>query len=163
MPKKTADALRWILGILTEKNIDYQISGGLAAKLYGSSRELHDIDIDISEKHFSSILPELSTYITYGPKRLNDGKWDCALLTLEYGGQEIDLCGIDTMRMSNKERTKWLTYENDLSKSLTLNVDGIDLKVIHPRDLIAYKKELDGDHQLVDVQAVEEYAAKNGF
>ena len=47
--EKTVDALRWIVGILEKKNILYQISGGFAAKLYGSSRPLNDIDIDIHQ------------------------------------------------------------------------------------------------------------------
>jgi hypothetical protein len=45
------NALRWIIGILDRHNIQYQITGGFAAKLYGSSREVNDIDIDIFNAH----------------------------------------------------------------------------------------------------------------
>ncbi len=38
-----------------------------------------------------------------------------------------------------------------------MDVEGIDVVLLHPRDLVAYKKELDGDHQLVDIEAVEKY------
>lgn len=50
--EKTINALKWIIKILNSKNIPYQISGGFAAKMYGSIRPLNDIDIDIPEDNF---------------------------------------------------------------------------------------------------------------
>jgi hypothetical protein len=61
------NALRWIIGILDRHNIQYQITGGFAAKLYGSSREVNDIDIDICEKEFQKILSDISHYLIDGP------------------------------------------------------------------------------------------------
>ena len=37
--------LEWIVEIISINDIDYQITGGLAANLYGSGREVYDIDI----------------------------------------------------------------------------------------------------------------------
>ncbi|MFZ2522802.1 MAG: hypothetical protein WAW92_00245 [Minisyncoccia bacterium] len=45
--RNTEGALRWIVNILESKSIQFQVTGGFAAKLYGSQRELADIDIDI--------------------------------------------------------------------------------------------------------------------
>ena|ERR1035437_326823 len=154
---KTEKALRWIIGILNDHKIDYQISGGFAGKMFGSKRELHDIDIDIREKYFPVILPEISQYIIYGPERYKDAKWDDELITLNYEGQEIDISGIDTLKISNKERTKWIPYPNFLSETLDMKFNGFDIKVINPKYFIEYKKELDGDHQLEDIKAAEEY------
>ncbi len=163
MEQRTIDALEWMIGIFNKYKIEYQIAGGFAAKLYGSPRPLNDIDFDISEKNFSTILPDISGYITFGPSRLNDGKWDCELITLNYRGQEIDLCGVDSILMSNKERTKWIPYPNQSLNSLDIKAEGFTLKVIHPRDLATYKKELDGEHQMVDIQAIEEYLVANSL
>ena len=44
-----------------------------------------------------------------------------------------------------------------------MNVEGIEVSLIDPRDLAAYKKELDGDHQLVDIKAVKEYIEREGL
>ena len=106
LEEKTKKALSWIIEILNRHKIDYQIAGGFAAKVYGSTRILNDIDIDISEKYFPVILTEINPYIIYGPSRFIDGKWDLELVTLNYNGQEIDISGAETILMSNKERTE---------------------------------------------------------
>jgi len=160
METKTIDALKWIVGIFNRYNVPYRIGGGFAAKLYGSPRSLRDIDFSISEKYFSIILPEISEFITYGPGRYKDAKWDCELITLNYHGQEIDISGTDTIRMSNKERTKWL-HVSESTETVDMQVEGINIKVMNPEDLAGYKRELDGEHQLVDIQAIEDYIAKN--
>jgi hypothetical protein len=155
---KTIDALKWIVDIFNKYNIPYRIGGGFAAKIYGSPRPLNDIDFGISEKYFPIILPEISQYITFGPARWNsDGKWDCELITLNYHGQEIDISGTDTSKISNKERTKWIPLADSSTNTLNVNVQGIDVKIMNPRELKNYKKELDGEHQLVDIQAIDNY------
>ena len=39
-----AQAFRWIVGLLEELAIPFLLVGGLAARAYGASRELADID-----------------------------------------------------------------------------------------------------------------------
>jgi hypothetical protein len=66
---------------------------------------------------------------------------------------------IDTLRMSNKAKTEWFQTKDRYRKypNFSVNVEGVAVSLIDPRDLAAYKKELDGDHQLVDIKAVEDY------
>ncbi|MEK7608219.1 MAG: hypothetical protein AAB495_01440 [Patescibacteria group bacterium] len=162
MEEKIISALRWIVGVLTKHQIPYRIGGGFAAHIYGSNRPINDIDISLPGKYFSIIVPEVSGYITEGPKHYSNEKWICDTLSLNYHGQEIDMTDIDTLRMSNKEKTEWFRTKDRYRKfpNLVLDVNGIDVSLIDPRDLAAYKKELDGDHQLVDVEAVEKYVAE---
>jgi len=72
MLKNTENAFKWIVGILKKNNIPFQISGGLAARLYGSSRPLFDIDIDILDSSINKLAPLVQDYITYGPERFCD-------------------------------------------------------------------------------------------
>jgi len=154
--KKTIDALRWMIKIFNRHNVPYRIGGGFAARMYGSPRPLNDIDFGIPEKYFSIILPDIAKYITHGPNRYRDAKWDCELITLNYHDQEIDISGTDTEKMSNKERTKWISLDES-SDTLDMNLEGINIKVMNPIELMTYKKELDGEHQLVDIEAIEKY------
>lgn len=160
---KTINALHWIIEILNKNKIDYQISGGFAGRIFGSKRELHDIDIDISKKDFNKILPEISDYIIYGPNHYIDAKWNLELITLNYNGQEIDISDSDNVLISNKERTKWISFLTDFSKTLEIDLNGINIKVINPNDFMEYKKELDGEHQIEDIEAVKNYLIKNNL
>ncbi|HEU0085743.1 MAG TPA: hypothetical protein VFQ59_02185 [Candidatus Paceibacterota bacterium] len=157
LEQKTLDALDWIIKILNRLQIEYQITGGLAGKIFGSERELHDIDIDISKKNFSKIMPEISDFIIFGPDRYRDAKWDLELITLDYHGQEIDIGDCDDALISNKERTKWISFPVDFSKAIDVDLNGRKIKIINPSDFINYKKELDGAHQVEDVKAAENY------
>ncbi len=159
MEEKTIRGLRWIISILNKNEIPYRIGGGFAAHVYGSLRPVNDIDISLPGKYFSVIVAEVSEYVTAGPKHYSNEKWDCDTLSLNYHGQDIDMTDIDTLRMSSKEKTEWFQTKDHFRKFDTVptEVAGIKVLLIDPRDLVAYKKHLDGGHQLVDVEAVQKY------
>lgn len=159
MEQKTINALKWIVEVLDKHSISYRIGGGFAAHVYGSNRPVNDIDISLSGTHFPTIASEVTEYITAGPKHYSNEKWDCDTLSLNYHGQEIDITDIDTLLMSNKEKTEWFQTKELFRKFDTVltEVAGITVSLIDPRDLVAYKKHLDGDHQLVDIEAVQKY------
>lgn len=162
MEPNTIDALTWIVGILNKHKILYRVGGGFAAHVYGSNRPVTDIDITLSGTYFSVLLPEVSEYITEGPAHYTNEKWDCDSLSLNYHGQDIDITDIDTLRMSNKEKTEWLRMNDHFRKFDTIptEVAGIMVSLIDPRDLVAYKAHLDGEHQLADIEAVNRYVER---
>ena len=165
LEQKTKKALQWIVEILNKHQVPYRIGGGFAAHVYGATRPVNDIDITFSGKYFPIIIPEISQYITYTFGHSRDEKWDCDGLTLEYEDQEIDMTDIDTLKMSNKEKTEWLQTKDNFRTypNVVMDVDGIQVSLIDPRDLAAYKKHLDGEHQQVDIQAIETYIVKNNL
>jgi hypothetical protein len=159
---KTVNALHWIVGIFNKHNVSYRIGGGFAAKMYGSPRPLGDIDFGLSEKYFQIILPEISQYITFCPTHWNgDGKWDCEMMCLSYHDQEIDISGTDILKMSNKERTSWIDRSSSSFDTVDFDIDGITVKVMNPHELVKYKKELDGGHQLFDIKAIQKYITEH--
>jgi hypothetical protein len=159
MQEKTLGALHWIVEILDKHQIPYRIGGGFAAHVYGATRPVNDIDISLSGEYFPVIVSETKKYIHSGPKHYSNEKWDCDTLVLNYYGQEMDVTDIDTLRMSNLDMTKWYQTKDNFRKYPTVmtNIDGIDVSIIDPRDLVAYKSEMDGEHQASDVEAVKEY------
>ena len=154
---RTREALEWIIGILSDHSIPYQISGGFAAKLYGSPRDLNDIDLDVPDAALPELLELVRPYVTDDLTHYEDGKWDLNIMTLDYKGQEIDIGGADEVKVSNLERTKFIPIPSDLTRAVNMEVAGLTVKVMPPEDLIAYKQHLDGDHQVVDIEAVKKY------
>ena len=165
MQDKTINALRWIVEILTRHEIPYRIGGGFAAHVYGAERDINDIDISLSGTYFPVIVSETKEYITAGPKHYSNEKWDCDTLSLSFEGQDIDITDIDTLRMSNKEKTEWFETKDRYRRfpNHLMQVAGIEVSLIDSRDLAGYKKELDGDHQLVDIRAVEKYIQEHNL
>lgn len=164
MEEKTLKALKWIVNILNKNNIPYSIGGGMAVYLYGSSREVNDIDISISGKYFPIIVPLVKEYITAGPKHYKNDKWDCDTLSLNYGEQDIDLTDADTLLMSKKDGTGWIINKEIYKKypNIMKEVEGVMVSLMDPRVLLEYKQELDGEHQESDLKFLREYI-KNNF
>jgi hypothetical protein len=49
-------AAQWIVELLRDRNIPFLICGGLAAKGYGSERDLNDIDLFVPGEDFSAVV-----------------------------------------------------------------------------------------------------------
>lgn len=155
---KVLSGLRWITDILDRNNIPYKIGGGFAAKIYGSPREVNDIDISLSGKYFDEIVLEVKEYITAGPKHYLNEKWDCNTLSVNYKGQDIDMTDVDTLKMTNLNQTKWINVKDiRLFEGVVTDINGIETSIMDPRDLIEYKKELGGEYQQVDIEYIQKY------
>ena len=151
--EKEKSALRWIVGILNRHNVPFQISGGLAAKLYGSPRPLNDIDIDIPREKFEEIISDVKEYITLEPKDYKDEKWDLYLMTLNYAGQEIDIGSAD-IRIYDEKSNRWIPFSSRFDKSVWKEIEDLKIPIISKDDLIAVKKHLSGEHQKIDIAAL---------
>lgn len=151
---KIANALVWITDILNSKKIPFRISGGLAAKIYGSPRPLNDIDIDIPEKNFIDIYEDVKSYIIYGPDQYKDEKWDCYLMTLNYFGQEIDICGANNTKITAKDNKTWVALPCNFNNVNYQKYLDVVVPVISKQELIDYKSQLNGEHQLIDINSI---------
>ncbi len=155
------DALAWITTILDRLEVPYKIGGGFAARIYGSPREVNDIDISLPGSFFDVIVPEVAEYITAGPKQYRNEKWDCRTLSVNYKGQDIDMTDVDTLKMSNLDQSEWFkAKERRLNEAVPVVIHGVPVSLMDPRDLLAYKRELGGEHQAIDIAAVEQYMAR---
>lgn len=149
-PRQTKKAFLWIVSILSIHHIPFQITGGLAAKVYSSKRKLADIDIDIPQKKFREILSETRDYIVFGPGKFKDKNWDLFLMTLNYKGQMIDICSAN-VKIFNKLTKRWILLRTNFGESEKRKIFGIVVPVIPKVSLIKYKNKLQRQVDKIDV------------
>jgi hypothetical protein len=153
--RNTEKAFQWIVELLKKHSIPFQISGGFAARLYGSMRDLADIDIGIPDSRFDDLYPDVKEYIIYGPEHYLDDEWDLKLMTLKYENQEIDIAGRDEIKIFDKSNKVWIPAHRDLTISEDREVYGIMVPVIPKESLIAYKKKIMREVDIADIKALE--------
>ncbi len=153
--KSPSNTFHWIVGILQKHKVPFVVTGGLAAKSYGSPRKLNDIDIDIHDADFEKIAEDIKPYLTFGPAHFVDERWDLLLATLNHEGQDIDLSGGDTLKICDNRTGEWHIMPTDFDNTEEREIFGLKVPVIVRGDLVDYKSMLQGEHQQVDIEAVK--------
>jgi hypothetical protein len=154
--KKQVNALLFVAKMLRKHKIPFQISGGFAAKIYGSPRKLNDIDIEVPQKGVYLLAPHVERYIIDGPKHIRGYGWDVHLLELKYGGQLIDISGVENVKIKSRITKEWIDISGPIDP-VRKKVSGLVLPVVKPEGLAAYKQHLRGKHQRTDVEAIRQY------
>ena len=139
MKRSTKEAFIWIIKILKRRKVPYQISGGFAARIYGSKRLLADIDIEIPDRFFSRIILDIRKYLTFGPANYKDKNFSTHGVALKYRGQVIEMSGTETEKLYDSKKKKWIKSKINLSKAVKKKVFGMTVPVIRKKDLIHYK------------------------
>ncbi len=152
MNRDTEKAFGWIVGILNNHKISFQIEGGLAAKAHGAERELADIDLVIPEDNFVDILPEVKDFIKSGPLQLKDSHWDLLLITLEYEGQLIEIAGVYDQKYFDNVNKEWISAPSDFSKSELREIFGQIVPIVPKENLIRSKERLGRDVDIEDLK-----------
>lgn len=136
------DALLWIIDLLEVNDIPFIISGGLAAKIYGATRNLNDIDIGIEDKNLRFVSNIVSAYIIEPLQDYSDSTFTVKWMSLKYHLQEIEVFGINSAKIYDYKIKKW--------SKLPLNIHEVERKKIFsrtvnviPKDiLVAYKRKI---------------------
>lgn len=149
--RNTKQAFLWIIKILEESHIKYRISGGLAARIYGSKRKLADIDIQILEEDINKVYKHVKNFIIYGPKQYKDKHWNLRLMTLEYKNQEIDIAAFEA-KIFNQKTKKWVKMPGAFNNFVVKKVFGVDVFVEDIKSLIKYKEILAREVDIEDVR-----------
>ncbi|MBI2463679.1 hypothetical protein HYV57_01865 [Candidatus Peregrinibacteria bacterium] len=161
MTHKLEKALKWIVCIFQKNEVPFQITGGFAAHIYGAKRQVNDIDIDIPENMMKFLIPDIQEYVTFGPGRYKDERWNLKLITLNYKTQEIDIGGAFETKIFDDMNNQWKHIPAHFEMCQIHTIFGMRIPVISPEELIAYKKLLSGEHQKGDIEAVKQYMYEN--
>jgi len=154
MVNNSKATFKWIVTILKKNKIPFQITGGLAARQYGSDRPLYDIDIDMPNEFFEKLLPFVSDFVTFGPGEHVNNHFNITMMTIKYNDCQIDISGTEDGKFYNECEDKWETYGKDFEYSKLLNIFGETVPVIEKQKLIEFKKKLGRPTDLEDVASL---------
>ena len=151
---KEKKALFWIIGILDEHRVPYEVQGGLAARCYGSTRELVDIDIFIPSSGFEKIAESVIKHSVSGPCYHVGSNWRLNYQILNYDGMQIEICDAGKAEYLDNNTNEWIKMEIDFNRTKTISYLDIPLKVIPKADLIVYKSRLAREVDLCDIAQI---------
>lgn len=147
--------LKQVVQTLKENNIPFQVSGGLAAIVYGAERTLYDIDIDVRKKDIPKVRKLFKNYIQEDFHHLQDEHFDIWLITLHIDGISVDISHAEESYFVGKDGNK-IRMDADVSKAKLLNLEGINVPVEDKEELIAYKKIIARDTDLIDIEQISQ-------
>ena len=152
-----ADAFSWIIGILRKHKIPFLVSGGLAARIYGSARKVRDFDFDISTEGLEKIIDDVRPYVVSGPEKHRSRALENTLLKLRYKNQDIDIAGSSNTKIYDQKKSSWIDDSVNFERFEEKEIFGLKVHVTHPEDLIAYKSKSPRQEDIIDIEAVKKY------
>jgi hypothetical protein len=153
--ENSVKAFHWIIDLLEKHKVPFQITGGLAAWVYGSDRELSDIDVDVPEEWIAKLFPYVNRYVQFGPRHFKDDHWDLELMRLKYEGQPIDLGGAYHAKVFDCDLKDWVSVPADFTKAEERPIFGRLVPVVARELLLEYKKKLGREVDLLDIAHLE--------
>lgn len=154
--KQEKEAFHWIISILRKNKVDFHVTGGLAAKVYGSNRPLADIDIELHDEDLKKILPAVQQYLVQGPAAYRDDQFDIYGMSLRYKKFGIDLFGSDTQKIFDKKQRKWTKEKIDFNRAIKKKIFGKIVSVIPLDELLKYKEKIARAVDLEDIKNLRE-------
>ncbi|ROQ18674.1 hypothetical protein EDC38_2902 [Marinimicrobium koreense] len=151
-------AAQWIVGLLRDRNIPFLICGGLAAKGYGSERDLYDIDLFIPGEHFSSVVKAGHEFVSKAAAHRQEEGWDLTYVQFKYEGIKVEVGSADGPKIFDASSEAWVLLNIDFSRYESAHLLGLDLPLMLKEDLIYYKSLLSRPVDIEDVRAMIERA-----
>ncbi len=140
-----------------ELGLRYHLCGGAAARVYGATRPLNDLDFEVPDAALPTVEQALESYVKFPCERFRDAKWDLLMVQFEINGQWVDISGADSGLMTNLAKTEWVSAASEFTRDEVIKIGNIHCCVMPVDDLITYKRLLDYDHQQHDIAACENY------
>lgn len=152
MSDRVKIALNWLKTILDAEGIEYQIVGGLAASIHGGRREVADIDLYIHNSDAAKLLAKVNSYVSKPLKHYVGYGWDLEYFQLIYNSQKIEIGLSQKTRIQSALDSTWHSLEIDFSSSIFKYYQGLKVPVISVDKLIEYKRLLNREVDLIDIQ-----------
>jgi hypothetical protein len=150
------EVLNFLVQTLRGEDITFQVSGGLAAIAHGATRSLYDIDLEIHKKDVETVRTLFREYITEDWNNDLDGEddqFDIWMMKLEIRGVPVDINQVEDVYLISKTGERTLQPSDMDTESKV--VEGITIPALRKEPLIAYKKILGRDTDLIDIEQME--------
>lgn len=147
-------ALQWLTGILDGAGIPWQVVGGLAARAYGATRPLHDIDLYVPDGRFGEAVALMGARVVRGPAHHRDLHWDLEFAVLEVEGVRVEVAS-SAARYYDGGRRGWVPAAIDFDASERRMVEGVRVPVMARERLVDYKRRLGREVDLADLAEID--------
>lgn len=149
-------ALAWAAEVFRRNQVPFQVVGGLAARAYGATRPLVDLDFYVPLREFWPVLqPEVGRFVTWGPAHHRDAHWDISFVKLTYAGQPIELGDSTEAFFFDMSVEEWRRQVITYDRARWRKVLGVEVPIMPRAELVQYKQRLG---RPVDVQDLQEMA-----
>lgn len=146
-----------VLGLIAEKlesqNIPYQVTGGIAGNIHGSLWPPHDIDLEVGAADFEKVAKLFVREMKQPPHHFVDHEFDLWLMKLSIDGIDVDINQVEDAFAITKEGCR-VPFSTSLTKSERRRICGIEVMVQPLEDLIAYKRLIGREADIVDLTAL---------
>ncbi|MCA8863307.1 MULTISPECIES: quinone oxidoreductase family protein [unclassified Halomonas] len=148
-------AAQWIVGLLRERNIPFQICGGLAAKGYGAERALNDIDLFVPDEHFMTVVQAGQAHISKPAAHYCEEGWDLTYVQFKYKDIKVEVGNAEGAHILDAASQTWVPLHIAFDRYETVNLLGLALPLMLKEDLIRYKSMLSRPVDIDDVRAIK--------
>ncbi|MBT8397653.1 MAG: hypothetical protein HKO65_09580 [Gemmatimonadetes bacterium] len=159
MKEEITEALSWITRLLDAGGVPRQFVGGLAARAYGGTRELNDIDLYVPDSDLDRIAEAGAAHLVREPRHHFDKHWDLIFLQFLFAGRQIEIAGADSARVWDSVSGRWRPADVDFSRSVVCRVEGFCVPIMPLSQLMDYKRGLARPVDLVDLAEIAEAQA----
>lgn len=149
---RAAVALRWCVDLFDRCGAEFQVVGGLAARAYGASRPLVDLDFYVSSARYTDVIRAAGARCIWGPRAHRGEHWDLTFAKLRHKGVPIELGDPADARYFDRVRDEWVEQAVDFARSEIRELLGIPVSVMPREQLIEYKRGLDRDVDRLDLE-----------
>lgn len=152
--RRYESAAKWIVSLLRDRNIPLLICGGLAARGYGSHRDLHDIDLFVPGECFWSVVEAGQEFVSKAAAHRQEEGWDLTYVQFKYEGVKVEVGNADGAQIFDADNETWVPLNIDFSRYATVQLLGLKLPLMLKDDLVQYKTALSRPVDIEDIRAI---------
>lgn len=143
------------MGVLERHGVPYQVVGGLAARAYGATRPIVDVDLYVPFDRAEAALEEIRPHVVWGPKHHAGDEWDLTFLKADYGGQRVELGDSSSEpKFFDQHAGHWVPQCVDYEAGVRIELLGVRAWVMPEEELVRYKLVLGREVDLADVAQI---------